>query len=305
MPKVSVMVPAYNAQSFIEETLTSILSQDYGDFQIVVSDDASLDATADIIRQYEERYPSRLLAIYNQKNLGITKNCNVALSRCDGEYIVLFAGDDVMLPGKISKQVAFMEANPQLAFSYHAVEIFQSETGEILNVTDQNPSARISNGADVITKMGIPGPMSIMLRRCCLPQSLFDENLSFVSDWMLQFQLSLRGEIGFLEGVWCRYRKYGVNNGKSLAAYEDEFLKVLDSIADEHPEFNEVCNAGRSRYFIGRSFRESDPLVKRKFIKAAYQYGRNPVYRVLEGLTYMPFSKSIFDIIKNIYKKTR
>lgn len=305
MKKVSVMVPAYNAEKFLAEALDSILTQDYENLQVVVADDASTDSTASILRDYSHRFPEKIVAIYNARNLGITKNCNLALSRCDGDYIALFAGDDIMLPGKIKRQVDYMEHHAALAFSYHAVEIFQSETGERLSITDQGRSARISTAADVITHMGIPGPMSIMLRRSSLPEGLFNESLSYVSDWLLQFEMALHGGIGFMEGAWCRYRKYGTNNGKDLSSYENEFLAALDYISSQYPEFNRVCELGRSRYFIGRSFREQRSKNKRRFILQAYQLNSKKIYLVLWAATFLPFSARGFEVVKHLYKKNR
>src|SRR5260221_6535487 len=117
LPLVSVMVPAYQHEAFIAECLDSIVSQDYPAVEVVVSDDASRDRTPDILREYAARYP-QVTAILNETNVGVSANCNRSLERCSGTYVALFAGDDVMLPGKLRAQVDFMEAHPECVISY-------------------------------------------------------------------------------------------------------------------------------------------------------------------------------------------
>src|SRR5690554_2979388 len=113
-PTISVMVPCYNARGFLAECLDSIIAQGRDDMQIVISDDCSTDGTQEVLRQYEARYPCLIRAFYNPQNLGITRNCNQALMACKGRYISLFAGDDVMLPGKFDMQISFLDANPDI-----------------------------------------------------------------------------------------------------------------------------------------------------------------------------------------------
>jgi len=163
------MVVTYNQAHFIRETLDSILSQDYPHLEIVIADDASTDDTPRILEEYAARHPGRVKPILNQTNLGITGNCNVALSGCTGDLIAVMGGDDLFLPGKLSKQVAAFRDNPDAALCYHPVDIFESKSNKTIFVTDQHAREDIRSYQDIILKGGIAGASSVMIRPEAIP----------------------------------------------------------------------------------------------------------------------------------------
>ena len=125
-PKVSVLIPSYNQEDVIEQTVMSSLTQDYDNLEVVVSDDASKDRTAQILLELEAKYPGRLKVFLHETNLGVTKNHTRGLLECSGDFITFQDGDDLFLPGKIKKQVAFMQANPDCTICSHDVDVFDS-----------------------------------------------------------------------------------------------------------------------------------------------------------------------------------
>lgn len=260
MPKVSVMMPAYNAESFISEALDSILAQDYSDFQIVVSDDASTDGTAEIIKRYKEKHPDKIIAIFNSVNLGVTANCNLALKHCVGDYVSLFAGDDVMLPGKLSRQVALMDSDPQCALCYHPVEIFDSDTNSTLYVTNQHRGEDVYSTEDLLLKGGIPGGCSIMVRQSAIPEGGYDERLKTVSDWLFFLEVSMRGNLRKVDEVLARYRKHVGGASRQTYSLLAESLYALDVFQDHvgGTEISSLIKKAKARYIAGEAFRQLD-----------------------------------------------
>lgn len=100
-PLVSVHVITFNQAHLIHETLQSILAQDYANIEIIVADDGSTDGTANIISEYANQYPSKIIPLVAGPNLGITGNSNRGLQACKGKYIAFIGGDDLFLPSKI------------------------------------------------------------------------------------------------------------------------------------------------------------------------------------------------------------
>lgn len=286
MAVVSVMMPTYNAELYIAAALDSILQQDHPDIQIVVSDDASKDRTQAIIREYVERFPQKIKAIFNEENVGVTRNCNIALSQCTGDYVSLFAGDDLMLPGKLSKQVALMESDPECVLCYHPVEIFDSNTGKTFFVTNQHPREDVYNCQDLLLKGGIPGGCSIMLRRTALPQGGYDERLKTVSDWLFFLEISMQGRLRKLDKVLARYRKHA--GGASRLTYQllTESLKALDLFQQKFPERSELSPLiarAKARYVAGEAFRQlnEDPVLALKLAGEVLGYQASAKYRAL------------------------
>ena len=297
-PRISVMVPCYNARSFLAECLDSIIGQNRTDMRIVVSDDCSTDGTQDILREYERKYPNTIVAFYNVKNLGITRNCNQALVACEGEYISLFAGDDVMLPGKFDMQLDFMDSHPDVVMSYHAVEIFDSDTGKTTSITNVSSRLDTSDVGSIIRKLGIAGPMSIVFRRTSLPPGGYDEAISVASDWLFQIQVAATGRVVKLPGVWCRYRKHGVNNGKDLSSYKHEFVQTLEMVRSRFSDRQDIldaCRIGFARLKAGDAFRELyvSRHNSRAMLTEAMRQHRRLSYLLAYWATWVPGIESI------------
>lgn len=257
-PKVSVMIVTYNQEDLISDTIESVLEQDYNNFEIVVSDDASTDGTANIIRDYVSRFPNVVRGIYNKKNLGITGNSNAAFFACEGELIALLGGDDLFLPGKISAQAALFE-DPNVTVSYHGVDVFIHQTGEILFTTNTTEKEEIRSVYDLIVKGGIPGASSIMVRRSACPTHGFHPDFPVVTDWIFSIEAALKGKVQELHGVYGKYRKHG--SGASERTFEllDESLKTLSVVSAAHPynkKLQEACMKGGYRYLLGELYRQ-------------------------------------------------
>ncbi|WLG28610.1 glycosyltransferase [Pseudomonas lurida] len=268
MKKVSVMMPAYNAEQFIGQALESILSQDYENLEIVVCDDASKDRTPEIIADYARRYPDRIKAILNQANLGVTKNCNLSLGHCDGDYVSLFAGDDVMLPTKIRKQVAALEAMPEAVMCYHPVEIFDSSTDKTMFLTNQTPREDVQNFEDMLLKGGIPGGCSIMVRSTAIPPGGYDESLKTVSDWLFFLEISLQGNVIKVPDTLARYRKHAGGASQETYSLLEESLEALNVLVAKHPELSvkkDLIDNAKARYIAGEAFRQLERGDKRAY----------------------------------------
>lgn len=110
-PTVSVVMPVYNGARYLAETLDSILAQTYRDFELLVIDDGSTDPTPEILRRYAGM-DSRVKAL-TRANRGIVKSRNELLELCRGRYMACNDADDLSVPTRLEKQVAYMEAHPQ------------------------------------------------------------------------------------------------------------------------------------------------------------------------------------------------
>lgn len=108
-PKVTVLMPVYNGEKYLREAIESILNQTYKDFEFLIINDGSTDGTVEIIESYDD---SRIRLVHNEKNLKLVATLNKGLQLASGEFIARMDGDDISLPERLEKQVAFMDANP-------------------------------------------------------------------------------------------------------------------------------------------------------------------------------------------------
>lgn len=126
---VSVIMPIYNAEKYLPETLNSIFDQDYENIEIVLVDDCSRDDSAKIISEYQKSHPE-IIYYLQEKNMGAGAARNKALELARGQYAAFLDSDDIWLPQKISKQIQLMQETKS-PFSYAAIEMMD-ENGQTI-----------------------------------------------------------------------------------------------------------------------------------------------------------------------------
>lgn len=110
-PKISVIMPAYNAEKYIAESINSILSQTFTDFEFIIINDASIDSTKEIIESFKD---PRIKLINNRQNKGVAKSLNTGIAVAKGKYIARMDADDISLQQRFQTQFDFMEQNPDI-----------------------------------------------------------------------------------------------------------------------------------------------------------------------------------------------
>lgn len=113
--KVTVIVTCYNKEKYIGKALDSLLKQKTSfPYQILVGEDCSTDGSRDVLKQYEEKYPQKLVVIYHEKNMGINRNRNELFSRCQSPYIAFCDGDDYWIDENcLQRKFDFLESHPE------------------------------------------------------------------------------------------------------------------------------------------------------------------------------------------------
>ena len=274
-PLVSVVVAVYNQEDLIEETLNSALGQNYDRLQVVAADDGSSDATAKILASYQRRYGERLIALTGGQNLGVTGNCNRALAACSGDLVAFLAGDDLMLPGKVSAQVAWFGDDPRRVLCGHDIEHFEPDGTRWLH-SDRLTGPTEGAGPEVFIVHGYRFvASSVMVRRESIPLSGFDERLRVASDWKLWIDCLLSGGMfGYVPQVLGRYRhhKEQVTFTKRNETWRDMFI-TLALIESDHEDLLGACRYGRARLYENRGVQclmSGDRRRARKFLSQAF-----------------------------------
>ena len=236
-PKVSVLIPSYNQENIIEQTVLSALTQDYDNLEVVVSDDASVDGTPQILREIQGKYHERLKLFLHQTNVGVTKNHTRGLLECSGDFIAFQDGDDLFLPEKIRKQVEFMLKHPDCTISSHDVDVFDSETGRTLYLWSQRFGQREGGIYELVRYGNYLSSVSVMVRRIHLPEYGYDDRIRIGSDWLLWLETLSRGKgrIYYLDEILARYRRHAGNlTNISSWKYEDQLI-TLALIETKYP----------------------------------------------------------------------
>ncbi len=248
-PLVSIAIITYNQIEYLKECIESCLSQDYPRIEIIVADDGSTDGTHEMLKEYDNKNPGKFVLKLSEKNQGITRNSNVAHFACTGKYIAWMGGDDLMLPEKISKQVEYMESNPECTICYHSRDVFDSETNRTISISNSKDKDKINGTVRESIRYGtFNGACSTMVRREKTPINGFDNSVPVASDWLFWVEtLANGGTINYIDGILSRYRRHdgNVTQPKNFIAQNElDHLVSCQIMIAKYPEyFNDVMYA--------------------------------------------------------------
>ena len=206
-PLVSIVMPIYNSETYLDEAILSIIHQTYQNWELlVINEFGSNEEGKRIINRYAA-IDSRIRLIQNSKRLGIAESLNEGLRQAKGEYIARMDGDDISLPKRIEKQVEFMEENKDILLCGVQVEVFGSEKWDWKLETDP---ARIRTDALFYSPCVHP---TILFRRDVINKYnvFYNKDYKASEDYDFFTRILEFGEIANLKEVLFKYRLYGTN----------------------------------------------------------------------------------------------
>jgi len=242
---LSVSCITYNHERYIRDAIEGFLMQKTNfRYEILIHDDASTDDTANIIREYEKKFPDLIKPIYqkeNQWSKGVSVGVEYNLKRAKGKYIALCEGDDYWTdPYKLQKQVDFLEKNKNFSMCFHGVEEKDDEGRYLKNHWPNNKKTKKINKLNEIVKGNNIPTCSIVFRNNFINYKEFkilSENL-FFGDWVLQVLITKKGPAYFFNenmGVYRVTKKGLTQSTDAIKKLEDilKFYKRLDKYFDD------------------------------------------------------------------------
>lgn len=202
-PRVSVVMPVYNAEAYLAEAVESVLGQTFRDLELVAVDDASTDGGPDILEAYARKDP-RVRVLRNPRNLMISRSLNAGLARARGEYLARMDADDVSLPDRLAKQVAYLDAHPRVGIVGGSMLITDAAgrvTGERhYHLTDTAIRRHLFRYS--------PFSHPLVMMRTALARQVggYLPEYDFAEDYELYFRLGRVAEFGNLPDVLLKYR---------------------------------------------------------------------------------------------------
>lgn len=229
---ISVLLPVYNAEQFLAETLDSLLRQTNKNFEVIAVNDGSKDSSLYILNAYAAR-DERIIVI-DQKNQGLVKTLNLAAQKASGEFFARIDADDTALPRRFELQLEAMQENPKRVLVAGGFDVM-NEDGEVL-YHDAVPTEH----SDILHAMFSRNPLahgSVLIRRTAFEKAGgYSNNCGPTEDYELWTRLSENGEIYAVPETIFRWRinPNGITSTKSEAM--EKFMKRnLDSFQKMHP----------------------------------------------------------------------
>ncbi len=245
MKKVSVIVPVYKVERYIESTVQSVLNQTYQNFELLIVDDGSPDHSSEICQQFSD---PRIVLI-RQSNRGLAGARNTGVRRAQGAYVAFLDGDDIWLPNKLEKHVHHLESSPYVGLSFSRSE-FIDESGN-RSGTYTKPKLTEITPPDLLRDNPIGNGSAAVVRREVLDEiafqdnlfgseevSYFDEHFRQAEDLDCWLRIAIKTEWQ-LEGISDALTLYRVNSGGLSANLLNQFNfleKVLEKTRTYAPE---------------------------------------------------------------------
>jgi len=230
VPLISVVMAVYNRECYVAQAVESILAQTLPDFEFLITDDGSTDRSLAILRDYAAR--DGRIRLWSGPNQGKSKSRNELLDRARGEFIAVMDSDDVALPHRFERQVAFLREHPEVVCVGGSIlEI--DESGRELVVTANPPEDEIIQEFMLKGHNKITHPTMMMCREAAMAVGGYREEMLHCEDLDLCLRLGERGRLANLEEVLLRYR---IHPGSETERYHEEqnhFAKIASDNACE------------------------------------------------------------------------
>ena len=238
-PLVSVIVPCYNYAGYVDETLRSVLSQDYPNFELIVVDDGSTDNSVQVIERTLAANQDGLaqrVEFIRQENAGVSAALNTGLAQARGDFIATFDADDIMPPHRLSVQMAYLREHPEVG-CLGGVAVRIDEQGELLPKKDKKRSVRRYDFSQALSAALVVGGNIAVYRRDAVDMAGRYDAAIKIQDFQMTLKVAKAGFfVDILPDTVTLYRKH---EGSLSKNYKAEYRYGLDVIAPyaEHPQY--------------------------------------------------------------------
>lgn len=276
---VSIIIPVYNAEKYIQQTFDSVVQQSYNNWEVIFVNDGSVDNTSSILDNISLKYPNKVKVIH-KLNSGVSDTRNVGMNSANGKYIALLDADDFWLPHNLEKKIGVLEAGDyEYVFSdmYNVNENLEQPSLATIGKDDNILLDLLAWNGEVI-----PGPSSnlVFLASCLKKEIKFSKLLSTIADQHFTVQLAyyFKGK-RIDEPLWC-YRNLPQSMSKSVGLLEKDAINA----------YSLYLKAGfyPNKIFILKSFAKMYLILAGSYWKNAKNYGKSLDYILKSFFIYPP-----------------
>jgi glycosyltransferase involved in cell wall biosynthesis len=260
--KVSVIVPVYNLQDYVEDCIKGLVTQKTNfKFEVIAIDDYSTDNSWSVLEKLQNQYPDVLQVYRNEKNQGLALTLAALLKKVRGKYIAYLDGDDVALQGKLQYQSDYLDSCKNCFMVYHEMEVFDSETDKTLSLYCRDYYNREfvpehANLEHLIRYGCFMHVGSIMIRNHEDLLKTTDKENKIILDhpWLVLNVIYGKGSIDFLDKTLGRYRIHAQSFGGQTRQSPQRRIQVLNEqlhvcdLAKQHGIKSEIIQAGERHY---------------------------------------------------------
>ena len=239
MSKVSIIIPAYNAETTIKRTIESVQRQTYADYELIVINDGSTDGTSKIVRQIIDPR----IKLFSYENGGLPVARNRGIERAKGEYIAFLDADDLWTPDKLEKQLAVLEANPEAGVVYSQTYCIDRQENLLYYCDPIHFEGNVLKEL-LLTNFLHNGSNPLIRQRAIETVGKFDSNLKSSEDWDYYLRLAALYPFAVVPEYQILYRQTANNMSSNVATIKQASYVVLERAYQKFPQLQ--CHRRRS-----------------------------------------------------------
>ncbi|WP_016878606.1 glycosyltransferase [Chlorogloeopsis fritschii PCC 9212] len=269
MIKISVIIPAYNSQKSIQNTIESVLKQTLKNWELIIVDDGSQDSTLEVISQFTD---SRI-KVFSFPHAGANISRNRGLKHANGEFISFLDADDMWTPDKLELQLQALQSHPQASVAYSWTNCIDEKSQFLRRGTYITATGNVYAKLLVVNFLE-SGSNPLIKREALITVGGFDESLSGGQDWDLYLRLAARYEFVAVSSPQILYRISGNSLSTNVVSQEAACLTVIQRAFSHAPEslmyLRKYSMANLYKYLLCKSLEgspeKSKNLVATKFL---------------------------------------
>jgi glycosyltransferase involved in cell wall biosynthesis len=317
MEKVSIIIPTYNSDKFLYETIESVLAQTYHNYEILIIDDGSTDNTKEVLKPFKDK----IKYIYQKNSGGPAKPRNIGIKKATGKYIAIFDSDDIMMPQKLDQSVKFLENEPNVGMvftnfmkinekgqQYSGTHLVTYKMFCKLNKKKVGDAKYIIKGKDAFETLFFEnyiGTSGVIVRKEIFSKvGLFNENVTHggLEDRDMWFRICRFYDIGYLDLIGHKYRiRKGSVSKRTLAsnlARASVIIKYSKFIKSKKVKKQANLLSAQSLYGAGYQYQNIGNFKKaRKYYFESIKICM--LKKALRGLLISLIGRKLFYIIKS------
>ncbi|MFB5944271.1 glycosyltransferase [Albibacterium profundi] len=243
--ELSVIMPVYNAEQYVEKAIESVLQQSFPNFEFIIINDGSKDNSLSIINSFSD---SRIIVI-DQENLGLAKTLNIGLKTAKGRYVARMDADDICYPMRFQKQLDFLNKNPDVKLLGSTVERIDKDGNTI---TYDIPYTQHDVLKKIIFKYGNPfkHPTIVMDRVLAIKLGGYNELINkYFEDYFLWSQFCRHSKVAILPEALLRYRitPGSIMSSAADSRFIDFMLKIINKGSFDYSDREEMLSLKRTQ----------------------------------------------------------
>lgn len=256
-PLVSVVIPCYNHENFVQDSIQSVINQTYQNIELIIIDDGSKDGSVEKIKEMIPACQERFIRFEfrHRPNKGLSATLNEALEWCQGVYYSAIASDDMMLPRKTNLQVEFLDTHENISAVFGGIELIDINN---LKISERVGQSKQYSFQDIILHQhDLPAPTQMIRLSALKRVGGYDPDI-VIEDWYMWIKLSELSDLYYMNHLLCLYRQHATNISKDLEKMHSGRFDVLNCFKDSsyyHEAYKEIkwINSFEKIYFSQKS----------------------------------------------------